>query len=176
MADTQLAALNALQVIVERPTKYNPVPVETRQAIIQDALERIGHEGLREIAASHAISTRTLNVWLLAHPEYSERCQAITDARLIDAKEQFEKDREAMLGATDPFTLAQARDCHQVSKSEMAYAVMMAERRDKRYSPKAEVTAPVQASSSLSADRISELLGIMQAGIKAKAEKVIEHE
>ena len=133
---------------IQRLTKYNPGPAEQREMIVDDALTRIGNEGLREIAASHNITTRTLNLWLLAHPDYSAKCQAITDARLLDAREQYDRDREAIQSAPDQLSLARARDTHSVSRSEMAYALMMAERRDKRYQAKPDTNLQLNATGA----------------------------
>ena len=122
---------------IARLSKYNPVPAETKAEIIEDALEMVrAGVGLREIAPKLGIAVFTLNQWLLSHPDYSNVCQALTDARLVEARDQYQQDREAMERAQDQFALTRARACHDVSRSEMAYAVLMAERRDSRYQAK----------------------------------------
>lgn len=104
-----------------------PVPIETKQAILEDAKKRI-LEGstLAQIASDHGITSRTLNSWLLSlGDEYSTLRQVWIDNLLIDAKEELDN-------AADVFPLARARE-------QWKAATWLAERRDsQRYGQKTE--------------------------------------
>ena len=104
---------------IERKTKYNPVPIETKQAILEDAKTRIiNGETLEEIASSHGVSKRTLNTWLVSlGDEYAELRQAWIDNMLREAKEGIDN-------ADDQFPLARARE-------QWKAATWYAERRDR---------------------------------------------
>ena len=104
---------------IARKTKYNPVPIETKQAILEDAKTRIiNGETLEEIASSHGVSKRTLNTWLVSlGDEYAELRQAWIDNMLREAKEGIDN-------ADDQFPLARARE-------QWKAATWYAERRDR---------------------------------------------
>ena len=96
-----------------------PVPIETKQLILEDAKKRIlDGETLEQIAVSHNITGRTLSSWLAAlGDEYVELRQAWIDSILSDAEGEIRN-------ATDTFQVARARE---LWKSATWYA----ERRDR---------------------------------------------
>jgi hypothetical protein len=95
------------------------IPIETKQAILEDAKKRI-LEGstLDQIATSHGIDTKTLNTWLIAlGDEYKELREAWIDNMLVEAKSELDN-------ASDQFPLARARE-------QWKAATWYAERRDR---------------------------------------------
>jgi transposase-like protein len=114
---------------IARPTKYNPVPQDTKAYILEDCKARIlaGHT-LDEIAADHSVTSRTLRHWLSAlGDEYKDLREQWIDNMLADATEAIES-------ADDQFPLARA-------VARLKAVQWYVERRDRRY-------APTQASLS----------------------------
>jgi hypothetical protein len=112
---------------MDRPTKYNPVPVERKELILTDAKELIIQGWtLQQIADKHEVDRKTLNTWLLSlGDEYQALRNAWIDSKLTEAAEAIES-------ADEQFPLARAREMWKA-------ATWYAERRDsQRYGQKTE--------------------------------------
>ena len=96
-----------------------PVPIETKQVILEDAKKRILEgETLEQIAVSHDITKRTLNTWLISlGDDYAELRQVWIDNLISEAKEGIDN-------ASDAFPLARARE-------QWKAVTWLAERRDR---------------------------------------------
>lgn len=70
----------------------NPISINCKQLILEDAKERIlNNHSLEQIAVSHGINRRTLNKWLMSMgEEHSELRQLWVDNMLAKANEEID--------------------------------------------------------------------------------------
>ena len=71
--------------------EMNPISINRKQLILEDARERMLHNySLEQIASDHGIKVRTLNKWLMSmNEEYSELRELWVDNMLANANKEI---------------------------------------------------------------------------------------
>ena len=124
----------------------NLIPLERKQAVLEDAKQKIMQGAtLPQIAQQHKVSLATLNIWLhQLGDDYIELRQAWIDNMLMDAAQAIDHDysNDGDLVDESSGKLDVARASLRLNQADRRWkkATWYAERRDKRYNPKQEVT------------------------------------
>lgn len=145
--------------------QFNPVPVERKQACLNDVKPMLlGGATLDQIAEKHQVGKSTLDYWLSQlGDEYKEIRKQWLDSKLVKAENRMET-------ATDPFQLAKGRELARL-------AMWYAERRDpERYADKRELTVKNEEPQTPEAIRskitqLEERLGVKTITQEANEEK-----
>lgn len=128
-----------MSTVIDRKTKYNPVPLDTKAEILQDAdlMIRDGYT-LHEIAEKHGISDKTLDIWL-ADITDQDITRQWTNARLAKADQLIDQaieyaNRDGL--TREEVAIGQLR--LQCARARALQSNFIAERRDARYAAKQE--------------------------------------
>ncbi len=141
----------------------NPgIPAVRRQQIIEAAYPAIADGAtIREVAAQHGIHFRTLQTWLYAlGDDYAEFRSRVIDAQLIHAIGELDDAASAMANAATE-DVPRARAVVDARDRQLRSAQWLAERRDRRYASKQEVSVTHRldlADALAEADRRAGLL------------------